>query len=111
MRQVSGVEDFRREVLEADGPVVVDFGAEWCRPCVMVAPVLTELGEELGVRVVRVDTDVDQELARAYDVRQIPTLHLFEGGSLRRTLVGAWPKRDIRDWISAGAPGRATLGG
>ena len=99
---VDGPEQFRTEVLEAPGTVVVDFWAPWCAPCRAVGPVLDELARELAgrVKVVKVNTDDNQDLARAYGVESIPTLHVFESGSLDRTMVGAHPKRDIRAWIT-----------
>jgi len=111
---VEGLEAFRAEVLESALPVVVDFGAPWCAPCRAIAPVMEELARELAgrVKVVTVDTDLNQEVARAYGIVSIPTLSLFEpGGELVRTLVGAVPKRDIRTWITEPESLRGRLGG
>lgn len=96
-----GPDAFRREVLEARGVVVVDFWASWCAPCRAIGPVLDELARELAghVMIVKVDTDDHQDLAAAYGIESIPTLQLFEAGSLRATMVGAHPKREIRRWI------------
>ena len=98
---VAGHEAFRHEVLEAEGAVVVDFWAPWCAPCRAIGPVLDELARELAgqVTVVKVDTDDNQEIALAYGVESIPTLQIFQRGSLLATMVGARPKREIRQWI------------
>ena len=99
---VDGSAAFRAEVLEAAGTVVVDFWAPWCAPCRAIGPVLDELSRELAghVKVVKVNTDDNQDLARAYGVESIPTLHVFRDGSLERTMVGAHPKREIRSWVT-----------
>ena len=99
---VDGSTAFRAEVLEAPGTVVVDFWAPWCAPCRAIGPVLDELARELAghVKVVKVNTDDNQDLARAYGVESIPTLHVFHDGSLDRTMVGAHPKREIRAWVT-----------
>lgn len=97
---IEGLEAFRAEVLESPLPVVVDFGARWCAPCRAIAPVLVELARELAgeVKVVTVDTDENQELARAYGITTIPTLHFFRaGGELDHSVVGAHPKRVLRE--------------
>ena len=111
---VEGLDAFRAEVLESALPVVVDFGAPWCAPCRAIAPVMDELARELTgrVKVVTVNTDDNQEIARAYGIVSIPTLYLFEpGGELARTMVGAMPKRDIRKWITEPEALRGTLRG
>lgn len=100
---VDGLDAFRTEVLESPLPVVVDFGAPWCAPCRAIAPVLVELAREFAgrVKVVTVDTDDNQELARAYGIVSIPTLYFFRAGELDRTLVGAHPKREIRAHVAS----------
>ena len=87
-------ETFEREVLRSDLPVVVDFWADWCVPCRMVTPVLEELADVYAgrLRFVAVDTEAEPELSRWYGVLSIPTLYVFHGGELVRTLVGAREK-------------------
>jgi thioredoxin 1 len=82
---------FEKAVLEASRPVLVDFGAEWCGPCVAVAPVIRSLALEYADRltVATVDVDADPQLAARYGVRSLPTVMLLTDGEIRRVLVGA----------------------
>ncbi len=90
--------DFEQEVLEADIPVLVDFWAEWCAPCKMVAPVLDDLAEEYDgkIKFTKVDVDTSPETAMKYGIRSIPTLLVFKGGSPVDQVVGAVPKAAIK---------------
>ena len=90
--------DFEQEVLEADTPVLVDFWAEWCAPCKMVAPVLDDLAEEYDgkIKFIKVDVDTSPETAMKYGIRSIPTLLVFKGGSPVDQVVGAVPKAAIK---------------
>ena len=84
---------FDREVLGSEGPVLVDFWADWCGPCHAVAPVLDQIVEEhSNLRLVKVNIDEEQELARRYGVMSIPTMILFEGGQAKAAAIGAQPK-------------------
>ena len=90
--------DFEQEVLEAETPVLVDFWAEWCAPCKMVAPVLEDLAIEYDgkIKFTKVDVDSNPQTAMKYGIRSIPTLLVFKGGSPVDQVVGAVPKAEIK---------------
>lgn len=90
-------DEFEQEVLLADIPVLVDFWAEWCGPCRMVAPVLDEIDKELGesLKIVKVNVDESGELAQRYGVMSIPTLMVFKGGEAVETAVGFQAKKQL----------------
>jgi thioredoxin len=89
--------NFDSEVLQADTPVLVDFWAEWCVPCLRVAPVLEEIAKEMGdkVKVVKLNIDANPNTARDYQVLSVPTLTVFKGGQPVRSMAGARPKGDL----------------
>ncbi|MBE1588611.1 thioredoxin [Nonomuraea angiospora] len=86
-------ENFEEQVLKSDKPVLVEFWAEWCGPCRMVAPVLEQIEAEHGLTVGKLNTDENPETMARYGVMGIPTMLLFENGEPVRQIVGAKPKR------------------
>ena len=94
---------FELDVLRADGPVLVDFWAEWCGPCKQIAPSLDEISEELDgkVSLAKVNIDENPETPSKYGVRGIPTLMLFKGGEVASTKVGALPKSKLKEWVES----------
>jgi thioredoxin 1 len=95
--------EFDKEVLKSDKPVVVDFWAEWCGPCRMIAPALEEISGSLAgkVKIVKLNVDENPATAAKYGVMSIPTLMLFKNGELASRQVGAAPKQKLEQWITA----------
>ncbi len=91
-------ENFEQEVLKSDVPCLIDFWAEWCMPCKMIAPTIEELADEYvgKVKVAKMDTDNCRETAMKLGISAIPTLMLFSGGEVIKKFVGLQQKRDLK---------------
>ncbi len=96
-------QNFENEVKESQTPILVDFWAEWCAPCRMVAPVLDELAEEFDgkVKIGKLNVDQNRSVAAQYGVMSIPTLILFKNGELVEQMVGAQPKENLQKVMQA----------
>jgi thioredoxin 1 len=94
---------FESDVLKATGPVVVDFWAEWCGPCRMIAPALEEIAGSLGskVKILKLNVDENPATAAKYGIMSIPTLMIFKNGEMASRQVGAAPKQKLEQWITA----------
>ena len=92
---------FDQEVLSADVPVLVDFWAEWCGPCKMIAPVLSEIADEYEgkLKVCKVDVDANPDIPPKFGIRGIPTLILFKDGNAEATKVGALSKTQLNEFV------------
>ena len=97
--------DFDAEVLKATGPVVVDFWAEWCGPCRMIAPALDEISGAMAdkVKIVKLNVDENPKTAAKFGIMSIPTLMVFKDGKEASRQVGAGPKQKLEQWITASA--------
>ncbi|MCC6962858.1 MAG: thioredoxin [candidate division Zixibacteria bacterium] len=92
---------FENEVIKSGVPVIVDFWAEWCGPCRMIAPILDQLSEEYSgkLKVVKVDVDANGRTAMQYSVMSIPTLLFFKNGKVQDQVVGALPKKMLQEKV------------
>ena len=96
-------DNFEAEVLKAEEPVLVDFWAEWCSPCLQIAPFLEALAADMDgqIKVAKVNIDESPSTPTKYGVRGIPTLILFKGGQVAATKVGSLPKSKLYEWVES----------
>jgi thioredoxin 1 len=96
---------FEADVLKSAEPVVVDFWAEWCGPCRMIAPALEEIAGQVGdkVKIVKLNVDENPNTAAKYGIMSIPTLLMFKNGEISSRQIGAAPKQKLQQWITGAA--------
>lgn len=90
-------ENFENEVLKSDKPVIIDFYADWCGPCKMMSPIIDEISDELGdkIKVGKINTDENLELAQKYGIMSIPTIMIIKNGEISKTFIGVTDKDEI----------------
>ena len=94
-------ENFDEKVINSDVPVLVDFWAEWCGPCKAIGPALEEIADEMGdrVKIVKLNIDENPQTPQQFGVRGIPTLLIFENGTVKAEKIGALPKSKLSEWV------------
>ncbi|MBQ3114773.1 MAG: thioredoxin [Clostridia bacterium] len=94
-------ENFDKEVLQSDIPVIIDFWATWCGPCKMLSPIIEEIAKEANgeYKVGKINIDEQPELANAFQIASIPTIVVMENGKVKNSAVGYMPKQDILDLL------------
>lgn len=94
--------DFKREVLDSQQLVLIDFWAPWCGPCKMLGPILEELAQDMSnVKIVKINIDDNLEVPSQLGIRSIPTMMLYKGGENIATKIGVLPKNSIKEWIES----------
>lgn len=95
-------DNFEKEVIKSNIPVLVDFYADWCGPCKALSPIISEIAKEYDgkVKVCKLNIDTEDEIADSYNVMSVPTLLLFKEGKIAKMMVGYRPKKDIENLIS-----------
>jgi thioredoxin 1 len=95
-------DSFKASVLDSQKPVLVDFWAEWCGPCRMVAPILEEISDEYGdkITIAKLDVDANPDIAMHYNITGIPLMGLFQGGEMVKQILGARPKAAILEELA-----------
>ena len=100
--------NLQSDIIEASkrAPVLVDFWAEWCAPCLMLSPVLEKLANEAGDDwiLVKVNTEIQPDIAMQYSIRGIPNVKMFVGGEIAGEFIGAMPEGQIKDWLNENLP-------
>ena len=93
---------FATDVLQAEGPVLVDFWAEWCGPCKAIGPALEDIAKEMGgkVKITKLNIDENPLVTNKFNIRAIPTLMVFQSGKVKATQTGALPKGKLAEWIA-----------
>jgi thioredoxin 1 len=95
-------DSFKAAVLDSEKPVLVDFWAEWCGPCRMIAPILEEISDEYGdkITIAKLDVDANPDIAMQYNITGIPLMGLFQGGEMVKQILGARPKAAILEELA-----------